>query len=284
MNIKSIARRIGKGEFHYFLGRFNTVRRAHSRIQSVRDAFGRRHALVPLSCTSLFHTENVRQVVANIRAEAVHIGFQLPPHIIKEIDAFARTEPLHPGNNPDGQEFYYQDVNRGYAADGRAVPLGGIRNPIRCPAIRRVVYDPNLLEVVKGYLGYAPRRVLPILCWTFASDFTDAQRRDLKHHVIDYHYDVGGFNFVHANFYIVDTDRHSGAHMMMRRSHDRKPLRMLLGSAVANETDVRREYGIDNEILIEGPAGTGFIQDTSCYHRATAATRGDRLMLAVRFS
>jgi hypothetical protein len=70
---------------------------------------------------------------------------------------------------------------------------------------------------------------------------------------------------------------------MMKRSHDRKPLRMLLGSAHASEESVRKLYGIENEITIEGPAGTGFVQDTSCYHRAAPPTRGDRLMLAVRF-
>jgi hypothetical protein len=71
---------------------------------------------------------------------------------------------------------------------------------------------------------------------------------------------------------------------MMKRSHNRKPLRMLLGSTVAPEADVRRQFGPENELTIEGPAGTGFVQDTSCYHRATPPTRGDRLMLAVRFS
>jgi len=117
----------------------------------------------------------------------------------------------------------------------------------------------------------------------FASDFSDEERRRLEHYVIDYHYDVSGFNFVYASFYITDTDRQSGAHVMMKRSHNKKPLRMLLGSASASQEAVRQRYGLDNEITIEGPAGTGFVQDTSCYHRATPPTHRDRLMLAVRF-
>jgi hypothetical protein len=136
---------------------------------------------------------------------------------------------------------------------------------------------------VTGYLGHEPRKILIILHWSFASDFTDQERRQLRHHVIDYHYDVGGFNFVYASFYITDTDRNSGAHVMMKRSHNKKPLQMLLGSAVASQDAVRQRYGIENEITIEGPAGTGFVQDTSCYHRATPPIHRDRLMLAVRF-
>ncbi len=70
---------------------------------------------------------------------------------------------------------------------------------------------------------------------------------------------------------------------MKKRSHNQKPLRMRLGSAVASQDAVGARYGIENEITIEGPAGTGFVQDTSCYHRASPPTQGDRLMLAVRF-
>ena len=89
---------------------------------------------------------------------------------------------------------------------------------------------------------------------------------------------------MYASFYILDTDRYSGAHVMMKRSHNRKPLRMLLGSTVATEAAVRQQFGQENEVMIEGPAGTGFVQDTSCYHRATPPTQRDRLMLAIRFS
>ena len=164
------------------------------------------------------------------------------------------------------------------------MPLGGIRDPSRCPAVREVTQDPVLRAIVCNYLGYEPPRMLTILDWSFASDFTDQERRQLKHHVIDYHYDVGGFNFVYASFYILDTDRYSGAHVMMKRSHNRKPLRMLLGSTVATEAAVREQFGYENEVMIEGAAGTGFVQDTSCYHRATPPTRRDRLMLVIRFS
>ena len=140
-----------------------------------------------------------------------------------------------------------------------------------------------LRAIVRGYLGHEPRTIVPLLSWSFASSMADDERRRLRHHVIDYHYDVEGYNFVYASFYITDCDRLSGAHVMMRRSHKRKPLRMLLGSAQASEESVYREFGRENELIIEGPAGTGFVQDTSCYHRASPPSRGDRLMLAIRF-
>jgi hypothetical protein len=221
--------------------------------------------------------------VEAIHQEAVFIGLNLPSDTVADILAFAHSEQLHANYDPNGPTFRYADVHRGKAADGRSIAIAGIHDPCRCPAIRGIVDDPVLRAIVAGYLGHEPREVMTILHWSFASAFTDEKRRRLKHHVIDYHYDVGGYNFVYASFYITDTDRNSGAHVMMKRSHNKKPLRMLLGSAVASQEAVRERYGIENEITIEGPAGTGFVQDTSCYHRATPPIQRDRLMLAVRF-
>lgn len=281
MNLKGVADRIWKGDFQYVFGRFKTVRVAYGGARRLMDppVLNRLNG----QTQTLFPDVDVHRVIQSIRDDAVYVGLKLPAETVAEIDAFGRSEPLFAGYDPTGPTFHYADVTRGRTANGRPVPIGGIRDPARCRAVQAVVDDPVLREIVRGYLGHEPRKVMTILDWSFASDFTDEERRRLRHHVIDYHYDVGGFNFVYASFYITDTDRYGGAHVMMKRSHDRKPLRMLLGSAVASQTAVRRQYGIDNEITIEGPAGTGFVQDTSCYHRATPPTRSDRLMLAVRF-
>jgi hypothetical protein len=232
----------------------------------------------------LFPDVDPSLAVQAIRDEAVFTGIRLPAPVVAQIDTYGRAVPLFARNDPTAPDFQYADIARGRRADGRPVPIGSTRDPIRCPAVRAIVEDPVLGEIAGRYLGYEPGRALPILFWSFASDFTDDERRRLKQHVIDYHYDVGGFNFVYASFYILDTDRDSGAHVLMRKSHNAKPLRMLLGSAAASEAVVRKHFGRENELVIEGPAGTGFVEDTSCYHRASPPTRADRLMLQVRFS
>jgi hypothetical protein len=279
MNLQSVTARLAKGEIQYVLGRFRTVRGAYAGARRLLDG--------PVSVrddtrATLFPNANVGQIIKTISEEAVFVGLNLPPDVVAEIRAFALSEPLHPNYDPDGPEFGYADVRRGKTADGRSVPIGGIRDPSRCPAVQAIADDPVLRSIVTGYLGHEPRRLMTILHWSFASDYTDEERRKMEHR-IDYHYDVAGFNFVYASFYLTDTDRHSGAHIMMKRSHQNKPLRMLLGSVVASQEAVRQRYGIDNEITIEGSAGTGFVQDASCYHRATSPTHGDRLMLAFRF-
>lgn len=280
MNLRRIATTIFNGDIHYALGRFRTVRLAYGGARRLMD----RHVLQQNGCSTLFPDQNVGQIVEAISEEAVFIGLNLPTHIVGEIDAFARTEPLHTNYDPNGPTFRYSDVIRGKAPDGRLVPIAGIREPTRCPAVRSIVHDPVLRAIVRTYLGHEPRRVMTIINWSFAAYFSEEERRRLRHkNVLDYHYDVEGYNFVYANFYITDTDCNSGAHVMMKRSHKRKPLRMLFGSAAASEASVREQFGIENEIMIEGEAGTGFVQDTSCFHRATPPTHRDRLMLAVRF-
>ena len=259
------------------------VRATYSTARRLLERFGRAANVANDQRPTLFPGTNLVNVVQRIREDAVYVGLKLPTEIVDEIRSFALSEPLHAIYDPNGLTFRYSDVVRGKSADGRLMPIGGVRDPARCPAVRAVIDDPVLRAIVRQYLGHEPRKIVTILDWSFGSDLTDEQRRRLKHGVIDYHYDVGGFNFVYASFYITDTDRNSGAHVMMKRSHNKKPLRMLLGSARASEAAVRKQFGAENEIVIEGPAGTGFVQDTSCYHRASPPTEGDRLMLAVRF-
>lgn len=283
MNLKGIATRVRQGELSYVLGRFKSVRTTYAGVRRVTDALPKRTISSSLRASTIFPCAEISEAIRSIQDEAVFIGLNLPADIVAEIDAFGRNEPLHAIYDPNGPTFRYSDVVRGKAPDGRLIPVAGVKDPARCPAVRSVVEDPVLRAIVRGYLGHEPRTIMTILDWTFAADMTEKDRRQLRHHVIDYHYDVGGFNFIYASFYITDTDRYSGAHVMMKRSHNRKPLRMLLGSATASETSVRKQYGIENEITIEGAAGTGFVQDTSCYHHATAPTQGDRLMMAIRF-
>jgi len=281
MNLQGIAGRFSEGDIHYVLGRFRTVRLAYG---AARRLLERGVVAEQNGIPTLFPDRNVSEIVETISEEAVFVGLNLPAYIVSEIDAFARSEPLHASYDPNGPTFRYSEVARGKAPDGRSVPVAGIHKPTRCPAVQAIVDDPVLQAIVRTYLGHEPRKVMTIINWSFAADFTQEERRRLKHqNVLDYHYDVEGYNFVYANFYITDSDRNSGAHVMMRRSHNRKPLRMLLGSASASEASVRKQFGIENEIMIEGKAGTGFVQDTSCYHRATPPTQRDRLMLAVRF-
>ena len=250
------------------LGRFRTVRVAYGGFRRLTDG---RVAALAAGASTLFPNADVQQIVRSIFEEAVFVGLDLPADTVAEINAFARSEPLHASYDPYGATFRRGPARKSprrkirvYRWHSRSATLSGRRS---CCERSRLAIDRARRQT--------PRRILTILDWSFASDLTDNERRKLGHVVIDYHYDGEGCNFVYASFYITDTNRHFGAHVMMKRSHDKKPLRMLLGPV---SEAVRKRYGIENELTIDG-----FVQDTSYYHRATSPTHGDRLMLAVRF-
>ena len=237
MNFRSVAGRLRRGEFHYALGRFKTVRASYSGLQRLRGMVGQAPDMKGAGRPTLFPNANVGCAVECMHQEAVFLGLRpAAPYRrgnrgVRPLRAVARAlRPRWPHLPLCGRRA--RPCRRRKADAAR-------RHPRAHRAVRpsqAVVEDPVLRAIVRKYLGYEPSRVLTILGpEDYVSDFTDEERRELKHHVIDYHYDVGGFNFVYAGFYITDTDRHSGAHVMMKRSHNHKPLRMLLGSAVASE-------------------------------------------------
>jgi ectoine hydroxylase-related dioxygenase (phytanoyl-CoA dioxygenase family) len=138
------------------------------------------------------------------------------------------------------------------------------------------------MEVVSRYLGYTPNRADIWMFWSFAGTLTDDERRNVGQ-TIDYHFDVHGYNFAYAAYYLTDTDRRNGAHQMVCGSHQRKPFKWLLGSAKQSDGPIESFYGKEKVLTIEGPAGTGFWQDSSCYHKALAPQIGRRLLLQARY-
>lgn len=70
---------------------------------------------------------------------------------------------------------------------------------------------------------------------------------------------------------------------MVRGSHTRKPLTWLIGSARKSDAQIASRYTSSDVLTIEGPAGTGFLEDTSCYHKALPPLERMRLLLQIRY-
>ncbi|WP_392534643.1 hypothetical protein [Nostoc sp. C117] len=149
--------------------------------------------------------------------------------------------------------------------------------------IQDLAASPILLNVVTTYLGYAPRRVSSWFFWSFANQLLQAER-EAVYQTIQYHYDVHGLNFMYVNFYLLDTDADSGAHVLISASHRQKRLRQLLGSARLMDEQALSYYGAERIEVITGTAGSGFFEDASCYHKALPPKTSDRLMLQLRYS
>ncbi|WP_207458070.1 hypothetical protein [Azospirillum sp. SYSU D00513] len=283
MKVTSITRRLASGELHYALGRFETVRRGYSAIRRISEPSRRfKSNYTPaMPAGTLFPALSLDAVDAAMRQDSVAMGFDLPPEILAELIEFAMTTPFQ----ARGMErtFLREEVRNGSLPDGTRVVLALSPNPMACPAVRRVADDPVLMEAATRYLGYRPKKIIPRVFWSFATDAGDEERRN-RGQTIDWHFDVHDFAFCSASFYLTDVDRDSGAHALVRGSHRGKKLKMLLGSANAPDDLVVSHYGADRILVIEGPAGTGFLEDTSCYHRALPPKNRDRLMMMLWMS
>jgi hypothetical protein len=178
--------------------------------------------------------------------------------------------------------FHYSDIEHGKLKNDRPMATAHVRSPLECGAIAKLNDDPILNSVVRDYLGYLPRGREVRLYWSFASDLSADARRAMFQ-TIDYHFDVHSYNFCYAHFYITDTDRNSGAHALVRGSHRKKPLSWLFGSARKTDAEIAGQYDPQDILTIEAPAGHGFLEDTSCYHKALPPIERDRLMLQIRY-
>ena len=204
------------------------------------------------------------------------------PHAVSELHEAASTLPLKNETNPTtGQAPTYKELSTERALRERNAFVT-VRNSSAIGVVRALAGDTLLNDVARHFLGYRPRQVSSWLFWSLANRLSDDERR-AAYQTIDFHYDVDGFNFMYANFYLVDTNRLNGAHVLMAGTARGKRLSHLMGVARLADAEAYEAYGRDRERIMEGPAGFGFLEDASCYHKALPPQAGDRLMLQLRY-
>jgi hypothetical protein len=232
---------------------------------------------------SLASLPEVADVVAGLRHEGICAGLRLTPAATAEILDHAsraacgggegwRTIFTLPGHadaeRRTGQRILCANV---WAADRE------------CPAVARLVRDPWLHAVAAGYLGPAARVIDVRLLWSFPA--RGAARPELSRVAQDtFHFDLADWGQLKFFFYITDVDAETGAHVFVRGSHARRPLSHQLTAFVAKSyAEIIATYGREAVQVIDGRAGTGFVEDPFGFHTGAALRRGRRLMLEVSF-
>jgi hypothetical protein len=261
----------------YVLGRFHTVRIVFS--TQARVLRGRKNLQV---ARTIFQDVDVEKAVADIKDHAVHLPVMLPPDVVAELRQIAETAELDGLSKAGKQHFHYADVKDAHLPNGELVLMGAVVNPKQFAVANRVAEDPVALNVMAGYLGYTPTQWEIRIFWSFVSDAA-LEARKVATQTTEFHFDVHSYNFAYAAYYLLDTDRTNGAHVMVTGSHKDKPTAWLFGSANQPDATIQAHYPKDKILIIEGRAGAGFWQDSSCYHKALAPEKAERLLFQVRY-
>lgn len=279
----------------YVLGRLATVRDAYSTIHAVKDAiagaaslkihdlYGETMAALDIAPSGYLRQETsaVGQV-DDMRKRSFSLGPYLNADAVSLIQEAAHSLPLELRGAGKAKtcrtyaEFSASPELRDWTAIATVIDSSTL------PVIRALAGDPAVYETARRFLGYRPRQVSTWLFWSLANRLSEDQRRG-AYQTIDFHYDIDGYNFMYANFYLLETGPSNGAHVLIEGTSRRKRLRDLVGSARLSDSEARQAYGQGRERLMAGPAGFGFVEDASCYHKALPPQDSDRLMLQLRY-
>tara|TARA_R110002126_G_scaffold47512_42_gene133220 strand:+ start:1071 stop:1889 length:819 start_codon:yes stop_codon:yes gene_type:complete len=261
-------------------GRFRWVRRLNRRLRGTRD----HPSIVPddNDFVSLPPADGNGAGGFTLEKDAILLGLELSEDAASQLLELAETADIYSLGQIEPAIHGLDRINAHNAASDRPVCLATIKSPELDALCSRIARNPGLLGRVRDYMG-GIREINMRLEWSLVVD-ADYAWRERQNQTVTYHYDVFGYNFTYAFFYLTPTDKSSGGHELIRGSHLRKPAGTYLSSIQPDHDRLVDYYGADKVAIIEGPPRSGFIEDTSCFHRARPAETAPRLALQIRYA
>lgn len=267
------------------MGRFLVVRKTYSAFRKFQErmASPQLKYLTLNETPQVFREGSLSLMLDEVKKEGVTFGISLERSIVEQIYQFAlQSECMEPGFP---YSFSIQDVDKNGELIGGHIPVRAlVKQPLACSAIRALSHNQMLLSLARGYLGYFPGRISCHLTWSLATPLS-VQNVEKRYPPASFHYDIAGYNFATAYFYLTPVlDLESGPHEMILGSHQKKALRMLFRSGRHQPETLYQYYGQDQVLAIIGDKGFGFFQDPSCFHRVRPPIHQHRLLLQFRYS
>ena len=230
--------------------------------------------------TSLLRPLDVESGARDLRTDGFCQGLVLAPEAVEQLVTFALLGTCYGDSDPHCG-FAYRDRERAEAATGRRFSLATYLFTEDVDLlIGHLSRDRQLRAVIARYFGAPPVFLGRRLWWTLK---TPEACFDADLATCRYHYDRDDYRSVRVFFHLTAVDAQHGQHVVIRGSHRRKALVHQLGLQARTDANIERYYGGERITRIEGEAGTGFVEGTYCYHKATRPIAGDRLMLELGF-
>lgn len=277
----SLASRLALGPEHlvmYVMGRFQAIRLFMVWLH------GRRRPMdTQLSGSELDLVESVDvdYVVQCLKQDGFFAGLRLRDPVQEAIREFCEGTICYGDGNP-GFGFRYSEKDEVEQRYGRRFTVARyFQVATTCPELAELGTDPVLVRMASQYLGGRPTLVATRIWWSSAGPTDTFQK--IKN-AQEFHYDIDGYRALCFFFYLTDVTPGSGAHICIRGSHRQKKLRHLLSLFKArNDKDIEETYAAEHHVVLSGSTGSGFAEDTFCFHKGLHPESADRLLLQFRF-
>ena len=263
----------------FILGRFNLVRFLYAlawRWRSQPKRASDRKSLFP-------HIEPDR-IVDNLKKDGIYTDFSLPPKILVGLLHRAKSQDCYAGGNSDvgfnisqkhevdliyNKPFYvarYFNISSGWTE------------------ILQLASDPKIQEIADRYIGQPAKYTGASLFWTFPIRGTSQDSDQQKFSY--FHYDLDDFASLRFCFYLTDVDEENGPHLCIRGSHLKKSIWDVLNffTRIQSPEKLSKFYGTEKFVTLQGDSGTGFIEDTFCFHKGIPPKSKPRLFLQLHFA
>ena len=233
---------------------------------------------------SLFTDLDPTEVGNILKRDGVFSKFQLPQGFLQKLLQHLEQQDCYAGGEPY-LGFKISQKNLMDRVFERPFYVARYYNiSTTCPQIIQLANDPKLQEIAKGYIGRQAKYTGSSLFWTFpiegVSQDTDQQKFRY------YHYDIDDFAGLRFCFYLTDVSLEDGPHVCIRGSHLKKSVFHLLNyfSRIQTKEELAKLYEPDKFLTITGNSGTGFAEDTFCFHKGEPPRSQPRLFLQLHFA
>ena len=280
INKGKIKRYLSINFLKYILGRFKIIRLFYKNINLAKKKFSDNHIESSNKNYLQFNINN-QVILSKLKKEGFYEGLKLNNKIIADLINLSNKSELI--SSKSQKKFNnFQDVNNFNRENDKPCCLLNLINPDLNKLVNDISRDQILLDIVESYLGNISK-INTKVQWSTVCNASD-EWREFNEQTVTFHYDVHDLNFVYVFFYLTECNRSSGAHQLIRGSHlNKKFFKHLIGSAKQKKENLEQDYDINDFIVVEGSTGYGFIEDTSCYHRALKPTNKPRLALQFRY-
>lgn len=265
-------------------GRFYSVRKLYRSFHRAGSSSAAAYLSPYDKSQSLFPLVNLERSLFDLKEQGVAQRLDLPGHVVSDIRRFADSAVCY-GDRKGKYGFKVSARHQAEKSFGKTFQQAQyLRSDLKeCKAISQIENDAVLRSLASRYLGATPVHLTTRLFWSFANE---TENYDTHMNSTHYHYDLDDYGCIRFFFYLTDVDNHNGPHKYINGSHKRKSLTQKLSKshALRNEVELADFYGEENVVTVKGPKGTGFAEDSMCFHKATRPKSGDRLLMQVTFA